>query len=233
MRKPRKWIFVYCVIMMLMVLAVHGGSRVVTVLAENTIPDCKHRIVIDPGHGGIDGGATSCTGILESKFNLEISLRLNDLLHFLGYPTRMIRREDVSVYRSGETIAQKKVSDLKERVRMVNETPNALLISIHQNNFPDGRYSGAQVFYAGNPESQALAKALQAAFVKTINPGNKRQEKRSSGVYLMEHISCPGVLIECGFLSNAQEEGQLQSKAYQQKLCSVIAATISEHLSNT
>lgn len=232
MRRSQTWIIAYGIILTLTFLAAQWGSRIVTVFSESILPERKHIIVIDPGHGGIDGGATSCTGKLESSFNLEISLRLNDLFHFLGYPTRMIRTEDISVYKSGETIAQKKVSDLKERVRVINDTKNALLISIHQNIFPDGRYSGAQVFYAPNPGSQALAKELQAALIQNVNSGSKRQEKKSTKVYLMEHISCPGVLIECGFLSNPQEENKLKTVKYQQELCSVIATTVSRHLSN-
>ena len=97
---------------------------------------------------------------LESSFNLEISLRLNDLFHLLGYETRMIRTTDTSVYTKGDTIAQKKASDLKERVRIVKDTENALLLSIHQNIFPEGKYSGAQVFYADTPGSEALAVRL-------------------------------------------------------------------------
>ena len=233
MQKRKIWLLIYGIVLPGMLLAVHCGNRAVTAFAQRNIPPCAHRIVIDPGHGGVDGGATSCTGILESRFNLEISLRLRDLLHLLGCRTRMIRTEDVSVYKTGESIAQKKVSDLKERVRMVNETPNALLVSIHQNNFPDGRYAGAQVFYAATPDSQLLAKALQTALVQNLNPGSNRKEKKSSGVYLMEHITRPGVLIECGFLSNPEEERKLRSEDYQQKLCCVIAVTLLDHLSNT
>lgn len=233
MRSFQKWIVGYSVILVLTLAITHWGSRAVTVLAENMPPVREHTIIIDAGHGGLDGGATSCTGVLESKFNLEISLRLNDLLHFLGYDTRMIRTEDISVYKTGQTISQKKASDLKERVRIVNETENALLLSIHQNHFPDDRYSGAQVFYAGTEGSQLLAKELQNNFVKYINPGSNRQEKKSSGIYLMEHIRCPGVLIECGFLSNPEEEAKLRSEEYQKILCCIIAATVDEYLSNT
>ena len=175
----------------------------------------------------------SRTGKLESSFNLEIALRLNDLFHLLGYETRMIRTTDSSVYVSGETIAQKKVSDLKERVRVIEETENAVLLSIHQNNFTDSKYSGAQVFYGGAGESEALAKALQSAFVSSVNPGSNRQCKKSQGVYLMEHINCTGVLIECGFLSNVQEEAKLRSPEYQKQLCCVIVATTASFLSNT
>lgn len=209
------------------------GSRTVTVLSESRPIERLSCIVIDPGHGGEDGGATSCTGLLESQFNLEISLRLRDLLHLLGYDTKTIRTSDISVYTAGQTIAQKKASDLKERVRIVNETENALLLSIHQNQFSDSRYSGAQVFYAGTEGSEELAKAMQSAFVETLNPGSSRRSKRSSGVYLMEHIDSPGVLIECGFLSNPEEEAKLRTPEYQKKLCCVIASSVSIYLSNT
>lgn len=209
------------------------GSEAVTTIAQITPIDRKYCIVVDAGHGGIDGGATSCTGVLESKFNLSIAQRLNDLLTFLGYDTKMIRTEDISIYTSGQTIAQKKVSDLKERVRIINEIPNSILLSIHQNHYPDQKYKGAQVFYAGTEYSQSLAKSLQSAFAATINPGSRREIKKSTGVYLMEHIHRPGVLIECGFLSNPVEEAALRTEEYQKKICCVIAATVSQFLSNT
>ena len=223
----------YILVVGMFLWAVKWGNEAVTAVVESRPVIRKHCIVIDAGHGGVDGGATSCTGKLESSFNLEIALRLNDLFHLLGYETKMIRTTDTSVYTRGETIAQKKVSDLKERVRFINETQNAVVLSIHQNNFSESKYSGAQVFYSTAGESEALAKALQTAFVSSVNPGSNRQCKKSQGVYLMEHINCTGVLIECGFLSNVQEEAKLRSAVYQQRLCCVIAATVSTFLSNT
>lgn len=233
MKKPRRLVLFYLFTMVGILALSDWGSRAVTVIAENAPMEREVCIIIDPGHGGEDGGAVSCTGVLESTYNLSIATRLNDLLHLLGYETKMIRTTDTSVYTKGETIAQKKVSDLKERVRMVNETGNALLLSIHQNNFPDGRYSGAQVFYAGTAGSEELAKQLQTAFTGTLNPGSKRKSKKSEGVYLMEHIHCTGVLIECGFLSNPGEEAKLRDGNYQKNLCCVIAATVSKYLSDS
>ena len=233
MKKQGRCLAFYFLTISAFILLSLWGSRAITVIAENTPIDREHCIIIDPGHGGEDGGATSCAGILESKYNLEISRRLNDLLGLLGYDTKMIRTTDTSIYTKGETIAQKKVSDLKERVRIVNETENALLLSIHQNNFSDGRYSGAQVFYAATERSQLLAKKMQDAFVSTLNKGSSRKSKKCDGIYLMEHIDCTGILIECGFLSNAEEEAKLRSEAYQKKLSCVIAATVGEYLSNT
>ncbi len=214
----------------LVVLSVYWGSRAVTVISEQLNDVGRDCIIIDPGHGGEDGGATSCTGKSESGYNLQISLRLNDLLRLLGHKTWMIRREDMSVYTTGNTIAQKKVSDLKARVRAVNETQNAVLVSIHQNQFPDSRYSGAQVFYAKTEGSQKLAAQLQSALVESLNPGSRRQCKAGSGIYLLEHIQCPGVLVECGFLSNPQEEALLRNAEYQKKLCCAIAAQLNRYL---
>ena len=233
MKKSHPWTFVYCVTIVAVLLLAQWGSRAVTVLAESAPIVRKHCIIIDAGHGGVDGGTTSYSGVLESGYNLAIAKRLNDLMQFLGYETKMVRTEDISVYKAGETIAQKKSSDLKERVRMVNEEEDGVLISIHQNHYPDERYKGAQVFYAKTSGSEELAKALQASFSATINPGNKREVRKSSGVYLMEHIVRPGVLIECGFLSNPAEDAMLKTPEYQKKLCTVIGATVSQFLSNT
>lgn len=233
MKKRKGWLLFYLLTMVTVISAAYWGSRTVTVLAENTPPERDHCIIIDPGHGGEDGGAVSCTGMPESTYNLDISLRLNDLFHLLGYETKMTRATDVSIYTKGGSLAQKKASDLKERVRIVQETDNALLLSIHQNNFQDARYSGAQVFYRGSEESQVLAKQMQTAFISTLNPGSSRKCKKSDGVYLMEHVDCDAVLVECGFLSNPEEEAKLKSKEYQNKVCCVIASSVSQFLSNT
>ena len=223
-----KMILIYILIISCFLTVPLVGNRTVTAFSEASI---EHKyVVIDAGHGGVDGGAVSCTGTYESQINLEIALKLNDLMHLLGIRIVMIRDTDRSVYTEGETIAAKKVSDIKERLRIVNTTPNALFLSIHQNNFQDSRYSGTQVFYNDQPDSKLLAGQLQASFRENINPANKRQIKKSSGVYLMEHINCTGVLIECGFLSNHHEESLLQNPDYQRKICAVIAATVSQYL---
>ena len=146
----------YILAAMIMLGICLAGSRSVTVLSETAPMENRVCVIIDAGHGGEDGGASSSSGTLESDLNLQIALRLEDLLHLLGYDTYMIRRTDISVYTSGQTLSQKKVSDLKERVRIINETKNAVLISIHQNYFPESKYSGAQVFYAKTEGSSEL-----------------------------------------------------------------------------
>lgn len=220
----------YILIIGLFLVGALAGSRATTVVAQRIPMERDSCIVIDAGHGGVDGGATSCTGILESRFNLEISLRLRDLFHLLGYQTIMVRTSDISVYTTGDTIGAQKVSDLRQRVRLVNETPNAILLSIHQNTFHDSRYSGAQVFYGMSEESETFAKAIQNQFIKTLNPGSKRAAKKGEGIYLLQHITCTGALIECGFLSNPSEEANLRDPEYQKRISCVIASATAQFL---
>ena len=219
----------YCLVLAIIIAVAFLGDKAVTVFAKISNYEKHCVFIIDAGHGGIDGGATSCTGVLESQLNLEIALRLNDLMHLLGRETLMIRATDISVYTAGDTIAAQKVSDLKQRVKTVNEQNNGILISIHQNTFPDSKYCGAQVFSATDTDSMEAATKLQKELVRVLNPGSNRKSKKADGIYLMEHITRPGVLIECGFLSNVEEEAKLRSSAYQKKLCAVIATTLSAH----
>ncbi len=230
MKKEYKALFVIYILVLLGLLMITlCSNHAVTVIAQNAAMNSRHVIIIDPGHGGVDGGATSCTGVLESQLNLEIALRLRDLSHLLGYRTLMIRTEDISIYTKGESIAQKKISDLKERVRIINSSEMGIVLSIHQNHFSDSRYYGAQVFHTGTQESIFLAKLIQANCAATVNPGSKRPAKRAKGVYLMDHILRPGVLIECGFLSNPDEEAKLRDETYQKQLCCVIMASVSQY----
>ena len=190
-------------------------------------------VVVDPGHGGEDGGAVSPGGIHESALNLEISLRTRDLLRFLGLPVLMTRETDVSIHSpEAQTVSEKKVSDLRNRVQIVNETRGAILVSIHQNMFSESKYNGAQVFYAGTSGSQALAERLQAVFDMEIDPANHRQAKQSETVYLLSRIHCPGVLVECGFLSNPEEERLLQTADYQKTIAAAGAAALTRQLAD-
>ena len=215
-----------CVIFLVLL---HFGNDAISAMVENMPIHQQNILVIDAGHGGEDGGATSCSGQLESQYNLEIAIILNDLCHLLGYETKMIRTEDISVYTQGTTLAAKKASDLRQRVSVVNSTDNAILISIHQNTFSEQRYSGAQVFYAATDGSKDLAQYLQKSF-SLIDHQNKRKEKKASGVYLMQHVQKTAVLIECGFLSNPEEEAKLRSSAYQKMICCVIVSAISSYI---
>ena len=196
------------------------------------LPETPVTVILDAGHGGEDGGASTADGVLESGINLEIALRLRDLLAFAGVDTQMIRDTDTAVY-SGDcrTISQKKVSDLKNRASMVNAVENGLLVSIHQNYFEQTKYCGAQVFFAKTDGSKALAERIQQSLLENVDAAKHRQCKPSQSVYLMEHIECTGVLIECGFLSNYEEAKRLQTDAYQKKLSAAICGAITEYLS--
>lgn len=188
-------------------------------------------VVVDAGHGGEDGGATSGTGIRESQLNLEIALRVDDFLKLCGLPTVMVRQSDLSIYdASASSISEKKVSDLRNRAKLVNQTAGSVLLSIHQNHFSDGRYAGAQVFYAPTEGSKTLAERTQQILIDAVDPSNHRQAKPAETVYLMNHIQSPGVLIECGFLSNDAEEKKLQDAGYQKKLTLAIVCALTEWL---
>ena len=184
-------------------------------------------VIIDAGHGGEDGGAVAADGTKESGINLAIAEKLGELLPFLGIETVLTRTEDVSLHdESSETLRQKKVSDLKNRTAFVNGMENAVLLSIHQNSLPsDPRVRGAQAFYAKTEGSDTLAKALQSTLNEAINSSKPKSERAIySGVYLMENVERPAVLVECGFLSNAEESKVLTTENHQKVLALAIAA---------
>lgn len=214
----------YCwAIVFVLVVSLSFRQSAATVFSTQE-PSQSPVIVIDPGHGGSDGGTQSAAGVPESRLNLEISQRLYDLMGLLGMERTMTRQSDVSLDTQGETVRQRKQSDLRNRAALVNNTENGVLLSIHQNFFAESRYSGPQVFSASSPGSEVFAQQMQQALNTALAPDSNRQWKSAQGVYLMEHIEKPGILIECGFLSNPQEAALLQSPQYQKKLACVIAA---------
>lgn len=181
-------------------------------------------IVIDPGHGGQDGGAVSPDGVQESHINLEVSFRLRDLLALLGQKSVMTRTEDVSIHTPG--VKSWKASDLQNRTALVNDLESSILLSIHQNSLPSSPVThGAQVFYNKIAPAAQLSAAIQSALNTAINLGNEKQMKEApSGIYLMKHITAPGILVECGFLSNAEETLRLQESSYQIRLAVAVIA---------
>ncbi len=185
-------------------------------------------VVIDPGHGGEDGGAVSADGrVKESALNLEIARRLEALLSFTGQRTAMTRSEDVSIHtEAAKTLRQKKVSDLRNRVETVNGLERAVLLSIHQNSLPSSPGTrGAQAFWNDQSGAETVANSIQTALNTAINPGREKHPKPiPSSIYLMKHITAPGILVECGFLSHAEETAQLQTPSHQLRLAVAIAA---------
>lgn len=183
-------------------------------------------LVLDAGHGGEDGGAVSLTGAPESEINLAIVLKLRDALGLYGVDPILLRETDISLHNSdADTLREKKRSDLKNRVAATEEVEGGTLLSIHQNTYPGSRYHGAHVFYAPTEGSKELAEHFQNSIKTALQPDNERAVKRiPDTVYIMNHVTCPAILIECGFLTNPEEEAQLRDEDYQRKLSAVVAA---------
>ena len=174
-------------------------------------------LVLDAGHGGEDGGAVSITGVPESRINLSIVLSLRDVLGLYGVDPILLREEDISLHTGdANTLREKKRSDLKNRTAAIEAVEGGTLISIHQNTYPGSRYHGTHVFYAPTDGSQALADHVQNSIKTALQPDNERAVKQiPDTVYIMNHITCPGILIECGFLTNPAEEAMLRDPDYQ------------------
>lgn len=184
-------------------------------------------VVVDAGHGGEDGGAVAADGTVESGLNLAIARRVRDLLTFAGVPTTVTREGDAAIYDPGSaTLREKKVSDLHNRVALVNELPGAVLLSIHQNSLPSSPVThGAQTFWNRQEGAEALARTLQAGLNPAVNTHRAKEPKPiPDSIYLMNHVDAPAVLVECGFLSNREEAARLQQENYQKTLAAVIAA---------
>lgn len=193
-------------------------------------------IIIDAGHGGFDGGAVANDGTVEKDINLSISMYLQEYLTVFGLQTVMIRETDTSVENDGlNSIREKKSSDLHNRMKIMEETDNALFISIHQNKYSIEKYSGTQVFYSPktSEESSLLAQSIQDSIVNTLQKENNRQIKEcGTSVYLMYNAVKPAVLVECGFLSNYEETQKLKTPEYQKKIAFCIAMGIQNYISS-
>lgn len=188
-------------------------------------------LVIDPGHGGLDGGAIAYNGVKESDLNLDIALKLQDLASFYGVETRMTRQDD-----SPRTSAQEysEHEDLVYRADFAGQTPNAVLISIHQNTFPTSQPSGAQVLYGPDAESRKLGELTHRNLIEALQPQNRRvAEPAPKSLYLTAHTNCPVILVECGFLSNLGDLQLLSDPNYQRSLSAVLLASYLQYTAGT
>ncbi len=183
-------------------------------------------IIIDAGHGEFDGGAIATDGTFEKDINLEISLKLNEILSCFGYHTRMVRINDNATHsRDLTTIRDKKVSDTRNRTNIMEEYTNCIYLSIHQNKYEDSSIWGTQTFYSPNcSESQIIAEFIQNIIVSELQPTNHRKIKASgSNIYILHHATKPAVMVECGFISNPNELNKLKDDVYQSKIAFLIA----------
>ena len=192
-------------------------------------------MVIDPGHGGEDGGAAQA-GILEKNINLAVSERVGDLCTVFGLPALLTRTQDVLLYDAYGDLddyrGKQKTYDLRNRLRMAEESGAKLFLSVHQNQFPKSQYSGMQVYYSPNdPGSEELARRILLSGRMLLDPYNARETKEATNaIYLLHRIRIPAVLAECGFLSNPEERERLASPGYQQRVAAALFIPSAEFL---
>ena len=224
MKKSVKDILFYsvvCVLITVFGLLIYSASQKVAFQATTAPAAPKPIVIIDVGHGGEDGGAVADDGTLEKELNLSIATYLYQYFKEYGFNVIITRTEDVALGdQSLSTIRERKCSDLQKRVELMNSYPNSVTISIHQNKFEQSKYSGTQVFYSVNDaNSVKLAENIRASIVKSLQPDNKRETKPATeSIYLLNHAQYTAVLVECGFLSNAEELAKLKDAEYQKKL---------------
>lgn len=215
-------------------IAVYGAFFDIDTTVQPTAATPQKTIVIDAGHGGEDGGATD-NGVSEKDVNLDIALKLRDLLTLSGYNVVMTRETDVSIYdSSAQSISDKKVSDLRNRLSIINSSEDNILISIHQNKFEQSQYSGAQIFYSdNNSQSAILAESIRKSITGFLQPDNTRELKvGGSNIYILDNATVPAIIVECGFLSNPEEASKLSDDRYRTQMAFSIYCGFLEYAKN-
>ena len=201
--------------------------------APGAIIDERPEVALDAGHGGMDGGCVSVNGTPEKEINLDIALTERELLNILGFDVTMTREDDRAVFDEGvKGLSKQKQSDMKNRLAVFSNC-DGIAVSIHQNQFTDSRFSGAQMFYSRrNSEGERLAAALQKQFVNLLQPDNTRQTKPvDDELFLLDKTDTPAVMAECGFLSNPQEAALLEDPAYRRKVAFTLMTGLLEYRS--
>lgn len=217
--------FLYCITASSLFKSVNAEPK--SAAASGT--EEKKVIVLDPGHGGEDGGTIGVNGIYEKELNLEVSGTLAAILRFAGYEVIETRTEDILLYdRSVDYMGRKKVLDLAARLSIAQAAMPDIFVGIHMNAFPQEKYSGLTVYYSKNhPSSYDAAAGLQSAVKSALQPDNNRAIKAAgSNIYLLDRLECPAVLIECGFLSNPEECEKLSTEEYRQSLSLVLYSSL-------
>lgn len=227
--------FLACVVAIAATIAIVFGIDVyyLRTSAQESEQENLPLIIIDAGHGGEDGGTQSSSGIVEKDINLSISKKIEKILTLYGFDTLMIRTEDSLIYdKDCKTIREKKVSDIHNRMKILEQHPDSIFLSIHQNHFDQSKYSGAQVFYSkNNPESQIIAECIQSTIISNLQHENKRTVKPSgTEIYLLYHAKSPAVMVECGFLSNGAEAQLLNDDEYQTKMSAAVVQGVLTYL---
>lgn len=217
-----RMLFIFVFILLAMVVYEISNSYKVSqrVIKTNATPITNKTIILDAGHGLPDEGAVGFTGTTEQAINLEIVLKLQKLIEQSGAKVILTRSDENGIYSADSiSIRNKKISDIKNREYIVDNSSADIFVSIHLNKYQDSKYSGWQTFYQTKIEnSKLLATNIQNELNNNINNDNTRVPMAIKGVYLMEHIDTPGVVVECGFISNPIEEELLKQETHQSKL---------------
>ncbi len=224
----RKNVLIFLVAVILFAIFVNYGEE--ELLPTQIFLADTNTVIIDAGHGGMDGGAQTSDGVLEKDLNLEIAKILEVKLLLLGYDVIMTRDSDIALS-DGDKFS--KSGDLENRVLISRENPNAIFVSVHMNTFRSAKYSGSQVYYSKNNEnSLQLANAIQESIVAYIQPENDRAVKKAdNNIYILKEIEAPAVVVECGFLTNEAEATLLKSPTYQDQIADAIALAIDGYFS--
>lgn len=189
----------------------------------------KRIIIIDAGHGGVDPGKVGVNNVLEKDINLQIAKLLKVKLEAEGITVLMTRESDAGLYKEGDS--NKKISDMKKRCEIISESECMLTVSIHQNSYHEESVSGPQVFYySGSKKGEELARDVQQQLVEVLQPPKIRTEKANDSYYLLKNVTCPVIIVECGFLSNWNEATLLCDAVYQEKVAEAVCKGILEFI---
>lgn len=209
------------------VMLIGGTVWHITAASAAAVAPSAPYILIDPGHGGPDGGASTADGANEDDINLQVAGKLRDMLVFYGYTVKMTRTTDTAIADEDEPPSRSfKTRDMYNRLEMYNAAQ--LTVSIHQNHFSQSQYYGTQLFYSKNtPQSRDIAECIRSEVVSLLQPQNTRQLKAAGDtIFLLDRTEQPAVIVECGFLSNPEEARRMQDEAYQQQLAFAICCGI-------
>lgn len=234
MKKTGYYIFLFSVVIVSLCLFLIFYTAESSIITSNNFSVNKEiTVIVDAGHGGIDGGAVAEDGTAEKDINLPIALYLEAYLSALGVKTKLTRAEDISIHSPhANTVREIKVSDIHNRMKIIEDTDNCIFVSVHQNSYSNPKYSGAQVFYSPNTTASAeIADCIQASIVSNLQNDNSRLIKKSTkDIYLLYYAKKPAVLVECGFITNKNELELLKNGEYQRKMAFSIALGILNYI---
>ena len=211
---------VFCIITLISSCAVFNTVKFLS-LPTNSSAEFVNKVIIDAGHGGFDGGAVAVDGTAEKDINLNIALLIGEMLEFSGYEVIYTRTDDKGTEsNSNASISKRKVSDMKNRLMLMEKHADGIFVSVHLNKFTSSSVAGAQVFYSPNfIEAKNISDEIQNSIVSLVQPNNKRTVKQgSASTFLLKNAKVPAVIVECGFLSNEEELKLLKTTDYQKQI---------------